>query len=157
MYLIDGHNLIGTGLIPGVHLDQEDDEQRLVVYLRARQDRLRQPVLVVFDGGMPGGFAPELSGGGVSVVFAASYRGDADAIILARAQKAPRDTVVVTNDDALRRACRAAGAQVIDAAAFVRRLKRPLRLSTSPANAKENPKLSAEEIEEWLQLFRKKP
>jgi len=157
MYLIDGHNLIGTGLIPGVHLDQEDDEQRLVVYLRARQDRLRQPLLVVFDGGVPGGFAQELSGGGVSVVFAASYRGDADAIILARAQKAPRDTVVVTNDDHLRRACRAVGAQVIDAAAFVRVLKRPLRLPTSPAEAKENPKLSAAEIEEWLQLFRKRP
>ncbi len=155
MYLIDGHNLIGTGLIPGVYLDQEDDEQRLVSYLRARQERLRQPLLVVFDGGVPGGFAQELSGGGVRVVFAAAYRGDADAIILAQVQKAPRHTIVVTNDDHLRRACRAAGAQVIDVAAFVRHLERSLRPPRSSGSAKENPKLSADAIEEWLQLFRK--
>ncbi|MCX7853070.1 MAG: NYN domain-containing protein [Caldilineales bacterium] len=154
MYLIDGHNLIGAGLIPGIHLAQEDDEQRLVDYLRARRDRLSQSVIVVFDGGLPGGQARELSGGGVQAVFAAQYRGDADAVILGRVRQNPKTCIVVTNDSDLRNRCRAMGAQVLTATEFVGLLNRPpRRRTTGRRTTKEDPRLSEAEIEAWLQLF----
>jgi predicted RNA-binding protein with PIN domain len=154
MYLIDGHNLIGAGLIPGIHLAQEDDERRLMDYLRLRRDRLNQAVVVVFDGGVPGGVAHELSGGGVSAVFAAQYRGDADAIILGRVRQNPKTCIVVTNDHELRDRCQAEGARVLTAAEFVALLNRPPRQRTTAGpSAKEDPRLSDAEIETWLRLF----
>lgn len=153
MYLIDGHNLIGTGLVPGVHLAQEDDEQRLVDYLRARRERLNRPVVVVFDGGLPGGAAPALSGSGVTAVFAAQYRGDADGIILSRVRQNPKTCIVVTNDYELRHGCQALGAQVLTASEFIGLLNRPPRHQPTGGQPKENPRLSEAEIEEWLRLL----
>ncbi len=157
MYLIDGHNLIGAGLLAGIDLTQEDDEQRLVAYLRGRQPVLKQPITVVFDGGLPGGFSASLSGAGVQVVFAAQHRGEeADALILDRVRKAkaPAQVVVVTNDAAVRRESDALGAEVLSAAAFLDRLANPRRRpAPRPPRAQTEPKLPKKEVEEWLREF----
>ena len=156
-YLVDGHNLIGQGLIPGVHLDQEDDEERLVRWLRARQPNLGARITVVFDGGIPGGASPALSGGGVTAVFAARRRSKADDVILGRVRKAarPAQMVVVTEDWELRQAVRARGAQVMRGEAFIRKLhQHPGRTAASDEAAfKEKPRLSGRELDAWLQLF----
>ncbi|NOX63918.1 MAG: hypothetical protein GXP42_18535 [Chloroflexi bacterium] len=158
MYLIDGHNLIGSNAIPGIRLDQEDDEARLVDWLRARQPRLGQSVVVVFDSGIPGGISHALSGGGVTAIFAAQQRHRADAVILKRVQgELLRGHVtVVTNDRVLSEAVRGLGARVMRAQEFVRiaekrRVKGRKRRSAS--RPKPEPKPSKREIEEWLALF----
>ena len=157
MYLIDGHNLIGAGLIPDISLDQENAEERLVAFVRARQPNLKHTVTIVFDGGIPGGFAAALSGGGVSVTFAPQGRGDADALILGRvrAHKTPSAIVVVTNDGDLRRQAEGLGAQVWGAAAFLERLARPRRrpASTRSPRPQPEPKRPKQEVEEWLREF----
>ena len=53
--LIDGHNLIGRGQLPGLRLDDPDDEAKLVTRLRAYCARARKRATVVFDRGLPGG------------------------------------------------------------------------------------------------------
>ncbi len=53
--IIDGHNLIGTGLVPGVQLGDADDEWQLAVRLRAYAVAKKLTLTVVFDnGGGPG-------------------------------------------------------------------------------------------------------
>ncbi len=165
MILIDGHNLIGSGRVPGVSLEQEDDEWRLMQYLRARQSRLRQPVVVVFDGGVPAGAAPELSGGGVQAVFAAAQGSDADRVILARVRQRPagQKLVVVTNDGALAAAVQALGGQTESAVDFGNRLQAPAR-GRGPgrrrpgrrARPQAEPKLPKAEVEAWLAEFQQR-
>ena len=77
-FLIDGHNLIGR--LPDLHLDDPDDEAKLVARLRTFCARTGKRVTVVFDYGLPGGYSRELSGGGVEVVFAPAGR-TADGIL----------------------------------------------------------------------------
>jgi len=158
MFIIDGHNLIGSGLVPGIRLDQEDDEWRLVQWLRGRQPRLRQAIVVVFDGGVPGGWSRSLSGGGVQVIFAAAHRSKADNVILNRLRaEMPRSNVtVVTNDAVLRQAVLGLRAQVMRADEFLARINRtPKRRSAPLPSARPEPQLSPKELEEWLRLFGK--
>lgn len=156
MYIIDGHNLIGSGLVPGIDLSQADDEQRLAAFLRGRQPLLRQPITLVFDGGLPGGQSLELSGGGVSVVFAAQDRSDADTIIRERVRKhkTPSRVVVVSNDGQLCRDVQALGAEILSAAAFLQRLANPRR-RPAPRSGKPQtePKLPKSEVTAWLREF----
>lgn len=154
MYLIDGHNLIGQGIIPGINLTQEDDEARLVMWLRARQPNLRQKMVVIFDGGIPGGTSQSLSGGGVTVIFAAQYRSDADGVILNRVRKSQRveEIIVVTNDAALRSQVTRHGARLMRGSEFIQRVQRPARGANS-VSPKERPNLSKQEVDEFLQMF----
>ncbi len=164
IYLIDGHNLIGQNRIPGIDIHQEDDEARLVAWLRARQPHLGARMVVVFDGGIPGGRSLNLSGGGVDAIFAAQRRSDADTVILQRVRRAarPQDLVVVTNDTALRNKAQRLGAQGMRVDVFLERLQRPSPRHRAPQEQsplededprKENPRLSPEELEAFLRLF----
>ncbi len=152
-YLVDGHNLIGTGRLPGISLADEDDEIKLIRLLRRYQSRVRVPITVVFDRGLPGGVAPHLSGGGVTVIFAGMSGQTADEVIRARVRKSrhPEALRVVTDDVAVQRVARERGCQVIPAHVFARELTRPL----PQRPAREDVHLSPEEVEEWLALFRR--
>ncbi len=150
-YLVDGHNLIGTGLLPNISLGDENDEVRLVWLLRRYQPRVRTRITVVFDRGLPGGRARHLSGGGVEVVFASAGR-SADDVIIARIRQArrPASLRVVSSDARVQAVARAHGCKVISAREFARELTRPLPHLVE----REDVRLSEEEVEEWLRLFR---
>ncbi len=153
-YLIDGHNLIGTGLLPGISLADEDDERKLVTLLRRFQPRVRTRITVVFDKGLPGGRSASLSGGGVEVVFASAVGRTADEIIKARIRRArnPAALRVVSSDLDVQRLARQYGCKVVPAAEFARDLVTPL-----PGKSREEDiRLSEEEVEEWMQLFRRR-
>jgi hypothetical protein len=96
--LIDGHNLIGSGQLPGISLADENDELKLVRLLRRYRSRVRSDITVVFDAGVPGGRSRGLSGGGVEAVFAPRRRQRADDVIAARVWRAanPGGLTVVT-------------------------------------------------------------
>ena len=68
--LIDGHNVIGSGVLENISLQDENDEERFVQRLRVWRSNYRGDVTVVFDRGIVGGASRELSGGGVEVIFA---------------------------------------------------------------------------------------
>lgn len=150
--LIDGHNLIGSGHLPGISLQDEDDELQLVRLLRRYRSRVRGKLTVVFDSGIPGGFSKGLSGGGVEVVFAASQRHRADDVIAARLRHAknPAGLTLVTADHVLVRLARLRGAKVVTPPDFAARLLSPLPDSH---RMREEPPLSPSEVEEWLSFF----
>jgi len=150
--LIDGHNLIGSGQLPGISLADENDELKLVRLLRRYRSRVRSDITVVFDAGVPGGRSRGLSGGGVEVVFAPRRKQRADDIIAARARRAanPRGLTVVTSDHNLADTVRSHGAGVVPSAEFAARLLAPL---PSSQRLREEPPLSSQEVEEWLDFF----
>ena len=145
--LIDGHNLIGQ--LPGLRLDDPDDEAKLVARLRGYGARTRKRVTVVFDHGLPGGLSQSLSGGGVQVVFASAGR-VADGILIERIRRArdPHGLTVVTSDGSVIAAARARGAQVMRSEEFAGQLSAPRRDAGD-----QDVHLSPEEVDEWLDLF----
>ncbi len=152
-YLIDGHNLIGTGLLEGITLADEDDEIKLVQLLKQYQPRARTRITVVFDRGLPGGRARALSGGGVEVIFAGSGQ-TADDVIKARIRRArnPASLRVVSSDRSIQQTAKAHGCKVIPAKVFAHELRHP----PSETSEWEDVRLTEEEIEEWLALFKQR-
>jgi predicted RNA-binding protein with PIN domain len=121
--LIDGHNLLGTGLVPGVLLGDADDEWLLVQRLRAYAAAKRIKLTVVFDSGLGPAPQGQPSDNRVAVRFA-PLGVEADTVIvqLLRANQRPGQVTVVTNDQGLAGQVRAAGGQVRSATQFAAQL-----------------------------------
>jgi predicted RNA-binding protein with PIN domain len=152
-FLIDGHNVIAA--LPDVALEDPHDEAKLVLKLRAWSGRERhgsgnRKVIVVFDGGVPGGYARALSSHYVRVVFAARRHTNADRIIKARLKRLPDPgnwTVVSSDHEVLERA-RRVGARTMRAQDFAG------ALNARPVIAKEKPDtVSPTDVAYWLEIF----
>jgi predicted RNA-binding protein with PIN domain len=118
-WVVDGMNVIGSRPT-GWWRDRPGAMRELVEELRAFAGGSGDPVTVVFDG------TPfELEGDGVTVRFA-SRRGpnaaDDDIAALVESDDDPADLSVVTSDGDLARRVREAGATVVGAGSFRRRL-----------------------------------
>lgn len=152
-YLIDGHNLIGQ--LPDIDLSDPHDEAKLVLKLRSFCARKGKKVTVVFDRGIPAGFDRNLSNGKVTVRFA-SDRSSADNVlraIIRKKRNAPGWTIV-SSDNEVTRLAKQRGMRVVTAHDFAKELARTLRHEVPLADAmKQNPRLSEDEIDEWMQLF----
>jgi predicted RNA-binding protein with PIN domain len=119
-WLVDGMNVVGSRP-DGWWRDRRAAMKRLSDLLAAFAAETGEPVTVVFDG------RPfDLSAGPVEVEFASGRGPDAaDRVIAARveADPDPGSLTVVTSDRALADRVRAAGAEVVPAGAFRRRLE----------------------------------
>jgi len=154
-YLIDGHNLIAQ--MPGMTIADPDDEFQLVLRLRQFSARKKQKITVVFDHGIPGGWSRDLSTGPVKVLFAGSHS-NADRVIMERIREAktPTDIKLVTSDGEIRRAAEARRVEVISSQEFVLMLFKPPPGAQRPQHdAREDIKLSRDEVKEWLRVFKK--
>ena len=153
--LIDGHNLIGQ--MPGIRLDDPDDEGKLVVLLRSYAARGRgRKLVVVFDRGVYG-HPGSLDGYGVECHFARSPQ-DADTQIARRIRSMtrPREWTLVTSDRALARVAEERRVRVIDSRTFAAQLSQPhpkRPQSAHPIEKKHDVHLSDAEIQEWLKMF----
>jgi predicted RNA-binding protein with PIN domain len=156
-YLIDGHNLIAQ--MPGMALADPDDEVQLVLRLRQFAARKKQKIIVVFDHGIPGGWSRDLSTGPVKVVFAGSHS-NADRVIMERLRdaKTPTDIKVVSSDGEIQRMAKARRAEVISSQDFVLALFKPPpgAVTRSRRDAREDVRLSKDEVREWLRLFKER-
>lgn len=150
-FLIDGHNLIGR--TPGLSLADPDDEAELVRRIHQYCRRHRRRATVVFDSGVVGGRSRALSTPEVEVVFAPAGR-RADDVIRERLRKArdPAGWLVVSSDREIQRMARQAGARVISSEEFVA----DMQASPYTAPEKQTLRMSEDEIQEWLDLFRKR-
>jgi len=146
--LIDGHNLIAK--LPGISLDDPHDEAKLVERLRRYRAHTGKRITVVFDGGVPAGWSADLSGGGITVIFAAPGK-PADRIIIERIRRSrnPRNLVVISSDREVMAVAEECGARVVPAESFAATLNTP-----PPAiEERTDVKLSPVEVEEWLHIF----
>jgi predicted RNA-binding protein with PIN domain len=151
-YLIDGHNLIPK---VGLRLDSPDDEMELVAILREFARLKRQQVEVYFDGA-PIGHAGTRKLGSIRAHFVQLGQ-TADSAIRARLNKMGKDAknwIIVSSDHEVQSAARVVRAQVITSEEFVKMIR--AAISTTPKANTDNKKLSTQEVDEWLKLFREK-
>ena len=161
--LVDGHNLIGQ--MTGVRLDDPDDEEQLLVRLRAYRARTGKPVVVYFDAGMAYQAPARRSHGGISVRWAGTGR-HADDLITRDVSRHPnpRELTVVTSDRALQSQVRLHGARIMDAAAFAAELnhrpgpgenREPHRRFTPEQDGPERDSrhLTEAEVRTWLAIM----
>lgn len=154
-YLIDGHNLIGK--LPDVSLSDPDDEVKLILKLRSwTAASSRRRVTVYFDGGIPGGKKVNLSNTQVKVIFASQGK-TADSLIVRRINrvKNPPEYRLVSSDQQIIRAANGRKMKHIRSEKFAQRLStdRAERQQPRPAAAEDQPVLSDDEVNEWLELF----
>lgn len=173
--LIDGHNIIGSGVLENITLEDEDDEQRFVSRLRVWRSSFRGNFTVVFDRGIVGGTSRELSGAGVDVVFVRDPQ-EADDLIRRRIHRRQAGLVVVTNDRALRQEAALYDVETWQAEEFLQRMERrrggtlhgrndgsqqargpytsqESAESLNEEGAESHVNLSNNEVEEWIDLF----
>ena len=151
-YLIDGHNLIPK---VGLHLNSPDDEMELVAILKEFARLKRQQVEVYFDGA-PIGQAGTRMLGTVRAHFVPLGQ-TADSAIRSRLNRMEKDAknwIIVSSDHEVQSAARVVRAQVVTSDEFVKMLR--AATSSAPKANTENKKLSAQEVDEWLKLFREK-
>ena len=149
LVLVDGHNLIAN--MDTIQLDDEDDEDQLILYLRRYQARTSREVMVFFDAGSSFGLAQTKRSGGLTVRFAPSGT-PADDLIINHlySAKHPQQILVVTSDRAIQRVARSVKAKVMSAARFVSELTPPVGIQAQDTTEVE---LSEEEVEAWLKIF----
>ena len=151
-YLIDGHNLIPK---VGLHLNSPDDEMDLVAILKEFARLKRQQVEVYFDGA-PIGQAGTRKLGTVRAHFVPLGQ-TADSAIRLRLKKMEKDAknwIIVSSDHEVQSAARVVRAQIVTSEEFVKMLR--AATNSAPKASTENKKLSAQEVDEWLKLFREK-
>jgi predicted RNA-binding protein with PIN domain len=150
-FWIDGHNLIAA--IPDMSLEAFDDEVQLVMRLQRYAWRTNSTALVFFDHGS-GGKAPVPSSAQIEVRFAP--RGfSADDLIRAAIDGASpgvlAEVVLVTGDQVLVQAARAAGMRAQSSTAFARAMSEALAVDT--AEAEPAPPLKPGESDDLLNQF----
>jgi predicted RNA-binding protein with PIN domain len=151
-YLIDGHNLIPKA---GLRLDSPDDEMELVAILREFARLNRREVEVYFDGA-PIGQAGTKKMGTVRAHFVKLGQ-TADNAIRARLNKMGRDAknwTVVSSDREVQSAARVVHAQYVTSEEFVKMLR--AAINSAPKASADNKKISSQEVDEWLRIFREK-
>ncbi|MDD2921463.1 MAG: NYN domain-containing protein, partial [Anaerolineales bacterium] len=144
------HNLIPK---IGLRLDSPDDEMELVAILQEFARLNRREVEVYFDGA-PTNHAGARSLGTVRAHFVRIGQ-TADSAIRARLAKmgnAAKNWIVVSSDREVQSAARVNRADFISSEAFVAEIKSAMK-SAPKADASDK-KLSAQEVDEWLRVFR---
>lgn len=151
-YIIDGHNLIHA--LPGITLDDEHDEVKLVLKLKGFFARIGKKAEVIFDGGLPGGVSQDLSSTQVKVTFASAFHSDADTLIKKRIRDSrdPRQLSIVSSDHAVLNAAAARQANTMTSQEFVAFMDEVwARALEKPAN--DDVTLSSDDVDYWLNIF----
>lgn len=149
-YLIDGHNLIPQ--IPGLRLQDPEDERALIVTLQAFCGRVNRRAEVFFDNASPGQSRRQKFGR-VTAYFVQRGR-TADAAITARLQKLGREApnwTVVSSDNEVRATARAVQAKTKSSAEFANQLMVGPEKGDDPDNPQAG--LSEAEVAAWLRIF----
>jgi len=149
-YLIDGHNLIPK---IGLRLDSMDDEMELIAILQEFYRLEHKQVEVYFDGA-PAPHAGTRKLGTVTAHFVPLGTTADNAIRnrLKKLGKSAKNWIVVSSDRQVQADARAVRAETIASEAFAKMLKQAR--SSAPKSSDER-KLSQQEVDDWLELFKK--
>jgi hypothetical protein len=150
-YIIDGHNLIPK--IPGMSLQDIDDEIQLVNLLQEFCRIRRKQVEVYFDNAPPG--SPGARNFGRVVARFVRQGGTADQAIqmkLKRLGGEARNWTVVSSDGEVQANARTARAKILTAEVFAKQVFEALG-DTADSYLEPESDLSPEEVEDWMQIF----
>jgi hypothetical protein len=152
--IVDGHNLIPK--LPGLRLDDLDDESKLLNILLDVCRLTRTQVDLFFDGA-PVGFSQKTNYGLVRIHPVRSGLTADEAIIsfLRANGKNARNLTVVSSDHRVQIEARALHAAVVRSEEFSSEIRTVLS-STQAVQEMREKTLSPEEIEQWEELFKLK-
>lgn len=157
-FLVDGHNLIAK--MPDISLSDPDDEAQLILRLRSWvAASAKRRVTVYFDGGLPGGREPHLSGARLEVVFAAGGR-PADDMLIRHIQRVrnPAEYTLVSSDREIIAAAEKRRMPFLLAQDFAPELAADAPAAEPPPpTAADKPMLSDAEVAAWMKLFGPEP
>lgn len=150
-YIIDGHNLIPK--IPGMSLQDIEDEIQLVNLLQEFCRIRRKEVEVFFDNAPPGTQGAR-NYGRVVARFIRQGRTADQAIQkkLKRLGGEARNWIVVSSDHEVQDCARAARAKILSADDFAQQLLEILG-DTADSNLEAQSDLSPQEVEDWMKFF----
>lgn len=149
--IVDGHNLIPK--IPGLSLTDVDDENQLIQMLQ-EYCRLRRVEIECYFDKAPQGHPRIQRYGQVVAKFARPGKTADDEIKaqLSRLERRAREYTVVSSDNSIQAAARAARARVLTSDEFSRDLQAVFRQgSTKEKTSAET--VSSEELDMWLKAF----
>lgn len=152
--IIDGHNLIPK--VPGLHLRDLDDETRLTTYIQ-EYCRVKRATAELFFDGAPPGFGTGIKGGLVHIHSIRKENTADEAMIafLMQHNKTSRNYTLVSSDMHVQVQARNLGTKVISSDQFAKELVNTLSQADKNPSG-EGKQLSADEINEWLEIFKKK-
>ncbi|MEN8243179.1 MAG: NYN domain-containing protein [Chloroflexota bacterium] len=146
-YLIDGHNLIGK--LPGIALDDLDDEQHLIEALQAYCQDTGKRTEVYFDAS-GSGHGHARAHGRVTARYVRSGE-TADQAIARRLKQLGKEApnfIVVSSDNQVLAAARRARARSLTSEEFAHQVD-----SRGGKSRGSEPSLSKDDIDSWLELF----
>jgi predicted RNA-binding protein with PIN domain len=149
--IVDGHNLIPK--IPGLSLSDVDDENQLIQVLQEYCRLRRVEIECYFDKAHQG--HPRIQRYGQVVAKFARPGKTADDEIkeqLKRLERRARNWTVVSSDNSVQMAARAARARILTADDFSREIQAAFHQNSAKEFNSEEP-LSGEELEMWLKAF----
>lgn len=154
-YLVDGHNLIPKS---GIRLEAADDELELIAALQDFARRERAEIDVYFDGAPPGS-AGSRRFGKITAHFV-RLGSTADAAIRARLERlggSARNWTVVSSDHQVQDAARRAHARSLRSEEFALRLREVAAQAgrEEGEEARAQRKLSRQEVQAWLKIFKR--
>jgi hypothetical protein len=150
-YIIDGHNLIPK--IPGLSLEDPDDEAKLVELLTEFTRKTGKRIQVFFDRA-PTGHSRVRNFGSVVARFARPGQTADDAIYryLQRLEGAAHNWTVVSSDRMVKNGARHSRARAVSSEEFARTLLDTVN-GANTTTKQDDINLSADEVDEWLSLF----
>lgn len=151
MYIIDGHNLIGK--MPGLSLEDADDELRLIEYLQ-QFARLRRKAVEVYFDRAPVGRSGTRSYGRIKAHFVPDHSTADQAIArrLTEMGRQARNVILVTSDRQVQANGRSAQARVQQSEVFAEELVSILQ--TAQKNPAQSPGV---DVAQWLAEFKIDP
>lgn len=158
-YILDGYNIIFSGDIASRQCapDELAGARRQLIRLSAQLRRKTHArILIFFDGGEEGAHQPRRhSEGGVEIVFSrVDSSADDDIIDHLRRTTGTRTLVVVSDDNAVKRAARRARARAMGTAQFLRETSKTLsagKLTSEPPVKYQG--ISEHEVGWWKRYF----
>ncbi len=153
--IVDGYNVIHR--VPELQrlLDRGLEEARaeLILQIKSMLTWKRVEVVLVFDGNHMGGPAQPVTGHDrLRVVFSrAPVKADPVMQSLIKGEDRPARVTLVSDDQEMVSFARSMGARTLSAQGFYDRLHR--RLRGEDLNRKFDYDISADELEEWIDLF----
>jgi uncharacterized protein len=154
-YIIDGHNLIPK--VRGINLKDIDDEQQLIEMLQEFGRKQEKNVEVFFDNAQIGA-KQIIKTGRVTARFVPSTSTADQAIRRRLKQIGPgaRNYWVVSSDAGVQRSAREFHARPLSSEDFSILLLDTLKSQPSAKDESVNISLGADEVQEWLDIFKKK-
>lgn len=152
--VIDGHNLIPK--LPGLHLSDPEDENKLIQLIGEYCRVSRSRAELFFDGAPPGS-TPRSRHGLVSIHHVKQGSTADDAIIhhIRREGQNARNLLVISSDHRVQVEVKALRAETMTSEVFARQIEHTMSSPAVQEAAREKPP-SAEEVEEMLKLMTEK-